>query len=114
MIYPIFKEAPTYRFEDLIKVPQRDTTTIEDFLVMLGQSNEWLLPFAREPAGEAVAGAVGAVHTQASSVEQATKEKKQKSPASLLARLYPFMLTARYSSVTDLCLIGNCTEQELD
>ena len=46
--------------------------------------------------------------------DTANKVKKQRSPAALLARIYPFMLTAKYSSVTDLCLIGNCTESDLD
>jgi hypothetical protein len=61
-----------------------------------------------------ISGAVGAVVGSGAVSDAGIKEKKQKTPASLLARLYPFMLTARYSSFTDLSLIGNCTDAELD
>jgi len=120
MIYPIFKNNRHSDFTDLVRVQESDTTTIEDFLIMLGQNNEWLAPFAKGVSELKVvketSGAVGAVQNVSSvaAFEPASKEKKQKSPASLLARLYPFMLSAKYSSVTDLCLIGNCTEVELD
>jgi hypothetical protein len=43
-----------------------------------------------------------------------TKGKKAKTPAGLLARLYPFMLSSKYSSASDLYLIGGCTEKEVD
>jgi len=48
MIYPIFKNNRHSDFTDLVRVQESDTTTIEDFLIMLGQNNEWLAPFAKE------------------------------------------------------------------
>ena len=35
-------------------------------------------------------------------------------PIELLTRLHPFMLSERFSACSDLCLLGNCSEVDID
>lgn len=84
------------------KDPDRETPTIEEFVAMVKRMECY-------DDGEAEQDAVPPEQT-------ARKERVELSnrPSALLERIYPFMLSKDLNNVSDLCLFGGCTKEQLE
>ena len=86
LVKPEEKKEPIKSTRDLTE------PTIEEFLLMFG----------------------GQVPESGQEAKEPTNIEPINTPIELLTRLYPFMLSERFSACSDLCLLGNCSEVEID